>query len=184
MIGLGSDKNVERNSHIWYQLKTKRSASISDWVKKVVLLGGYWLALASAKATKYALVFSLYVQSNTSEATPLDIWLSWFWQFQVSDFHESFTRSSLALIMSKILLSETLTAIVCMEFWPILTFFRLWPYLYSKRNVLGLIHPDDILQEASSSAWSFARGWSIRMIICKRSFHPDDHFRKAGRSGR
>ena len=31
--------------------------------------------------------------------------VSWFWHFRASDFHETFTRSSLALIMSKKLLS-------------------------------------------------------------------------------
>ena len=35
--------------------------------------------------------------------------------------------------------------------------------------------PDDHLQEASSSRWSFARGWSIRMNICKRQVPPDAH---------
>ena len=29
---------------------------------------------------------------------------------------------------------------------------------------------------------SFARGWSIQMIVCKRPFHPDDHLQKAGPS--
>ena len=31
--------------------------------------------------------------------------------------------------------------------------------------------------------WLFARGWSIRMIICKRPVHSDDHLQKAGPSG-
>ena len=31
-----------------------------------------------------------------------------------------------------------------------------------------------------SSGWSFARGWSIWMIICKRQVHPDDHLQEAG----
>ena len=31
--------------------------------------------------------------------------------------------------------------------------------------------------------WSFARGWSIRMIICKRPPHPDNHLQEACPSG-
>ena len=27
---------------------------------------------------------------------------------------------------------------------------------------------------------SFARGWSIQMIICKRPVHPNDHLQEAG----
>ena len=37
------------------------------------------------------------------------------------------------------------------------------------------VDPDDHLQEASPSGWSFARGRPIRMIICKRPAHQDDH---------
>ena len=36
-------------------------------------------------------------------------------------------------------------------------------------------HPDDHLQEAGPSRWSFARGQSIQMIICNWPVHPDDH---------
>ena len=42
---------------------------------------------------------------------------------------------------------------------------------------------DDHLQKAGPSGWSFAKGWPIRMIICKRQAHPDDHLLKAGPSG-
>ena len=34
---------------------------------------------------------------------------------------------------------------------------------------------DDHLQEAGPSGWSFARGWPLQMIICKRPASPDDH---------
>ena len=37
----------------------------------------------------------------------------------------------------------------------------------------------DHLQEAGSSAWSLAKGQSIRMIICKRPVHLDDHLQEA-----
>ena len=37
--------------------------------------------------------------------------VSWFWHFPASDFHETFTKSSLALIMSKKLLSDPYLAI-------------------------------------------------------------------------
>ena len=45
-----------------------------------------------------------------------------------------------------------------------------------------LLHPDDHLQKASPTWWSFARGQSILMIICKRPIHPDDHLQDAGTS--
>ena len=32
-------------------------------------------------------------------------------------------------------------------------------------------------------AGSFARGWSIWMIICRGAVHPDDHLQGAGPSG-
>ena len=35
-----------------------------------------------------------------------------------------------------------------------------------------------MLQEAGPSIWSFARGPSLRMIICKRPFHPDGHLQE------
>ena len=42
--------------------------------------------------------------------------------------------------------------------------YVLWNGFYTKKgNFL-----DDHLQEASPSGWSFARGWSLQMIICKR----------------
>ena len=37
--------------------------------------------------------------------------ITWFWHFPASDFHETFTRSSLALNMSRKLLSHPLLAI-------------------------------------------------------------------------
>ena len=43
-----------------------------------------------------------------------------------------------------------------------------------------LQYTDDHFQEAGPSGWSFAKGWSIMMIICKRPVHLDDH--KAGPS--
>ena len=53
--------------------------------------------------------------------------------------------------------------------------------------------PNDHLQKASPSGWSFAKGWSIwviickrpsiRTIICKRPVDPDDHLQEAGWSG-
>ena len=50
---------------------------------------------------------------------------------------------------------------------------------YFKRPV----HPDDHLQMAGPSGWSFARGWSLQIIICKRPVHMDDHLQDAGPSG-
>ena len=44
-------------------------------------------------------------------------------------------------------------------------------------------NPDDHLQGAGQFGWSFARGWSIRMIICKRPVHQDDHLQEVGPSG-
>ena len=41
----------------------------------------------------------------------------------------------------------------------------------------------DHLQEAGQSGWSFAKGWSILMIICKRLIHPDDLLQAAGHFG-
>ena len=38
---------------------------------------------------------------------------------------------------------------------------------------------DDHLQEDGPSGWLFARGWSIRMIICKRPVPSDDHLQEA-----
>ena len=46
-----------------------------------------------------------------------------------------------------------------------------------------LLHPGDHLQKASPTWWSFARGWSIRMIICKRLVSPDDYLQEARSSG-
>ena len=40
--------------------------------------------------------------------------------------------------------------------------------------------PDDHLQEADHSVGSFARGWFLLMIICKRPAPPDDHLQEAG----
>ena len=45
-----------------------------------------------------------------------------------------------------------------------------------------LVHPDDHLQEAGLSGWSFARYGSIQIIICKRPVYPDDHLQEAGPS--
>ena len=39
-------------------------------------------------------------------------------------------------------------------------------------------HLDDHLQKADPSRWSFARGWFIQMIICKRLVDQDDHFKR------
>ena len=44
------------------------------------------------------------------------------------------------------------------------------------------VHPDDHLQEAGPSGWSFAKGRSIRMIHYERPVHPDDHLQEAGPS--
>ena len=74
--------------------------------------------------------------------------VTWFWHFQASDFHETFTRSSLALNMSRKLVSDPYLAIhgkimaknghFFMEFWPIFDIFHwLRPYLCSKRAYLG-----------------------------------------------
>ena len=74
--------------------------------------------------------------------------VSWFWHFPTSDFHETFTRSSLALNMSRKLLLDPYLAIhgkimaknvpFFMEFWPIFDIFHwLRPYLCSKRGYLG-----------------------------------------------
>ena len=41
---------------------------------------------------------------------------------------------------------------------------------------------DDHLQEASPSGWSFARGRSLGMNICKRPASPDDHLQEASPS--
>ena len=43
--------------------------------------------------------------------------------------------------------------------------------------------PDDHLQEAGSSGWSFASGQILRMIICKWPVPPDDHLQVAGSAG-
>ena len=43
--------------------------------------------------------------------------------------------------------------------------------------------PDDHLQEAISSKWSFVRGRIIQMIICKWPDPPDDHLQEARSSG-
>ena len=42
--------------------------------------------------------------------------------------------------------------------------------------------PDDHLQEAGSSGWSFERDWILQMIICERPDPPDDHLQEAGSS--
>ena len=42
--------------------------------------------------------------------------------------------------------------------------------------------PDDHLQKAGSSRWSFARGRILWMIICKWPDPPDDHLQEAGSS--
>ena len=42
------------------------------------------------------------------------------------------------------------------------------------------VQPDDHLQEASPSRWSFAWGRSIQMFICKRLVDPDNHLQEAG----
>ena len=46
----------------------------------------------------------------------------------------------------------------------------------------GRKNPDDHLQKDGPSAWSFAKGQPIWMIICKRPAHPDDQLQKASRS--
>ena len=43
-------------------------------------------------------------------------------------------------------------------------------------------HPDDHLQEIVPSWWSFAKSWSIQMIICKRPVDLGVHLQKAGLS--
>ena len=45
------------------------------------------------------------------------------------------------------------------------------------------VPPYHHLQEAGSSGWSSARGWSLWIIICKRPTTPDDHLQEAGPSG-
>ena len=41
-------------------------------------------------------------------------------------------------------------------------------------NRKRLAHPDDHMQQAGKSRWSFAKGQPIRMINCKRLVDPDD----------
>ena len=71
--------------------------------------------------------------------------VTWFWHFRASDFHETFTRSSQALNMSRKLLLDPYLAIhgkvmaknshFFMEFWPIFDIFHwLRPYLCYKRS--------------------------------------------------
>ena len=43
-----------------------------------------------------------------------------------------------------------------------------------------LAPPDDHLQEAGHSKWSFARSWFFSMIICKRPAPRDDYLQEAG----
>ena len=47
----------------------------------------------------------------------------------------------------------------------------------------SLVPPDDHLQDAGLSGWSFARGQSLWIIICKRLAPLDDHLQEAGPSG-
>ena len=47
---------------------------------------------------------------------------------------------------------------------------------YAKKLVPFVDH----LQEAGPSRWSFGKGQSLRMIICKRPAPPNDHLQEAG----
>ena len=47
----------------------------------------------------------------------------------------------------------------------------------------GLVYPDDHLQDADPSKWSFAKGQSIQMIIFGRPVDQDDHLQKASPPG-
>ena len=53
-----------------------------------------------------------------------------------------------------------------------------WRMIICKRP----IPPDDHLQKAGSSGWSFASGRNFQMIICKKADRPDDHLQVAGPS--
>ena len=56
------------------------------------------------------------------------------------------------------------------------TRWRGWRMIICKR-------PNDHLKEDGPSKWSFAIGWSFRMINCKRAVRPNDHLQEAGHSG-
>ena len=45
-----------------------------------------------------------------------------------------------------------------------------------------IVVTDDHLQMADPSRLSFARGWSLQVIICKRLAPPDDNLQEAGPS--
>ena len=50
------------------------------------------------------------------------------------------------------------------------------------RMLERLAPPDDHLQEAGPSRCSFARGFSLPLIFCKKPVPPNDHLQEAGPS--
>ena len=56
-----------------------------------------------------------------------------------------------------------------------------WLCFWSQKMNISYCETD--FTQEKEIGWSFARGRSIWMIICKKPVHPDDHLQKAGPSG-
>ena len=63
--------------------------------------------------------------------------------------------------------------------WEMWLGWQGWRMIICKR----LNPPDDHLQEAWSSEWSFASGRILQMITCKRLDPPDNHMQEIGFAG-
>jgi len=68
----------------------------------------------------------------------------------------------------------------CKSLIWILIFVLFWYIRWRKaKTATKTIPPDDHLQKAGASGWSFANGQPLRMIICKRPVPSDDHLQGA-----
>ena len=69
----------------------------------------------------------------------------------------------------------------CKSLIWILIFFLFWYITWRKaKTATKTVPPDNHLQKAGTSGWSFANGQPLRMIICKRPVPSDDHLQEAG----
>ena len=84
----------------WCALAAPHNTVVSSWNYLI----SHWLAILSSALYFYCVSLSKGLVPFTQLVKVRKV--TWFWHFQASDFHETFTRSSLALNMSRKLLSD------------------------------------------------------------------------------
>jgi len=76
---------------------------------------------------------------------------------------------------------ETRPSKQCKSLIWFLIFVLFWYIRWRKaKTATKTVPPNDHLQKAGTSGWSFANGQPLQMIICKRPVPSDDHLQEAG----